>query len=160
EGGPVTVTDAEMTRYFMTIPEAVSLVLQAGAMAEERKVFVLGMGKPVRILALAIQMIRPAGLPPRGDIDIESGGAAPGERMQEQLWDDAEIVGPTRHPSIRALTPREELDRRVIFSYLDLLRQQCADADDHAAALLLDQMLRESGVPCHLEDSMQEELDR
>ena len=65
EGGPVTVTDPEMTRYFMTIPEAVSLVLQAGAMADKGKVFLLDMGKPVSIIELARQMIRLAGLPPR-----------------------------------------------------------------------------------------------
>ena len=83
EGGPVTVTDPEMTRYFMTIPEAVSLVLQAGAMADKRKVFVLEMGKPVTIIELARQMIRLAGHRPDEDIQIEIVGTRPGERLHE-----------------------------------------------------------------------------
>ena len=91
EGGPVTVTDPEMTRYFMTIPEAVSLVLQAGAMADKGKVFLLDMGKPVSIIDLARQMIRLAGLRPDEDIEIEIVGTRPGERLHEQLHDDAEI---------------------------------------------------------------------
>ena len=85
EGGPVTVTDPEMTRYFMTIPEAVSLVLQAGSMADKRKVFVLEMGKPVRIIELARQMIRLAGHRPDEDIQIEIVGTRPGERLHESL---------------------------------------------------------------------------
>ena len=116
EGGPVTVTDPEMTRYFMTIPEAVSLVLQAGSMAEARKVFLLEMGSPVRILDLARQMIRLAGLRPGEDIEIEIVGARPGERTHERLHDDGEIVGPTEHPAIRGLTPRQTLDLPAIHS--------------------------------------------
>ena len=81
EGGPVTVTDPEMTRYFMTIPEAVSLVLQAGAMADKRKVFELEMGQPVKIIELARQMIRLAGHRPDADIKIEIVGTRPGERL-------------------------------------------------------------------------------
>ena len=106
EGGPVTVTDPEMTRYFMTIPEAVSLVLQAGAMADKRKVFELDMGQPVKIIELARQMIRLAGHRPDEDIKIEIVGSRPGERLHEYLHDDAEIVEPTWHPSIRSLTPK------------------------------------------------------
>ena len=78
DGGPVTVTDPEMTRYFMTIPEAVSLVLQAGAMADEGKVFLLDMGKPVSIIDLARQMIRLSGLRPDEDVAIEITGRASG----------------------------------------------------------------------------------
>ena len=110
EGGPVTVTDPEMTRYFMTIPEAVSLVLQAGAMADKRKVFELEMGQPVKIIELARQMIRLAGHRPDDDIKIEIVGTRPGERLHEYLHDDAEIVEPTWHPSIRSLTPKVPTD--------------------------------------------------
>ena len=95
-----------MTRYFMTIPEAVSLVLQAGAMADKRKVFELEMGQPVKIIELARQMIRLAGHRPDEDIKIEIVGTRPGERLHEYLHDDAEIVEPTWHPSIRGLTPK------------------------------------------------------
>ena len=87
DGGPVTVTDPEMTRYFMTIPEAVSLVLQSGAMADEGKVFLLDMGKPVSIIDLARQMIRLSGLRPDEDVAIEITGARAGERLHEQLHD-------------------------------------------------------------------------
>ena len=95
-----------MTRYFMTIPEAVSLVLQAGAMASQRKVFLLDMGEPVSIIDLARQMIRLAGLRPDHDIAIEIIGLRPGERLQERLHDDAEILRPGDHPSISGLEPK------------------------------------------------------
>ena len=128
EGGPVTVTDPEMTRYFMTIPEAVSLVLQAGAMADKRKVFVLEMGKPVRIIELARQMIRLAGHRPDEDIQIEIVGTRPGERLHESLHDAAETVEPTRHPSIRGLTPKVPTDPTRLLYFLDVLRRSCAGA--------------------------------
>ncbi|HEX5095915.1 MAG TPA: aminotransferase class I/II-fold pyridoxal phosphate-dependent enzyme [Acidimicrobiia bacterium] len=151
-GGPVTVTNPEMTRYFMTIPEAVSLVLQAGAMADEGNVFLLEMGKPVSIIDLAKQMIRLAGLRPGEDIEIKITGPRPGERLHEQLHDDAEIVDATRHPSIKGVVPKSPPDRETVFFFLALLEQACTESNNDAAiASLLGQLLRHSGIDCHLE---------
>jgi len=155
EGGPVTVTDPEMTRYFMTIPEAVSLVLQAGSMADKRKVFVLEMGKPVRIIELARQMIRLAGHRPDEDIQIEIVGTRAGERLHESLHDDAEIVEPTRHPSIRGLTPKVPTDPTRLLYFIEVLRRSCTGAPDQVVVGLLDQMLAENGVECHLDADLQ-----
>src|SRR5256886_3119265 len=99
-GGPVTVTHPEMTRYFMTIPEAVSLVVQAGAIGGRGQVFVLDMGEPVKILDLARNMIRLSGKEPEQDIAIEFVGAKPGEKLHEVLWNEGETVGPTSHAQI------------------------------------------------------------
>src|SRR5581483_11583202 len=96
-GGPITVTSPEMTRFFMTIPEAASLVMQAGAMGGRGQVYVLDMGEPVRILDLAKQMIRLSG---KADVPIVFTGARPGEKIHEVLWNDGETVGPTSHPKI------------------------------------------------------------
>jgi FlaA1/EpsC-like NDP-sugar epimerase len=98
-GGPVTVTSPEMTRFFMTIPEAASLVVQAGAMGGRGQVYVLDMGEPVRILDLARQMIRLSGRN-ESDVPIVFTGVRPGEKIHEVLWNDGETVGPTSHPKI------------------------------------------------------------
>jgi FlaA1/EpsC-like NDP-sugar epimerase len=84
EGGPVTITDKRIVRYFMTIPEAVSLVLQAGAYANGGEIFVLDMGEPVRIYDLAVNMIKFSGLEPNKDIDIVITGLRPGEKLYEE----------------------------------------------------------------------------
>jgi FlaA1/EpsC-like NDP-sugar epimerase len=98
-GGPVTVTNAEMTRYFMTIPEAASLVIQAGAMGGRGQVYVLDMGHPVKILDLARQMIELSGRT-EADIKIEFVGSRAGEKMHEELWNEGEEIGMTSHPKI------------------------------------------------------------
>ncbi len=100
KGGPVTVTHPDMTRFFMTIPEAASLVIQAGAIGGRGDVFVLDMGEPVRIIDLAMQMIRLSGKEPERDIDVEIVGARPGEKLHEELWGEGEIVVPTSHQKI------------------------------------------------------------
>ena len=99
-GGPVTVTHPEMTRYFMTIPEAVQLVIQAGAIGESGDVYVLDMGPPVKIIDLARDMIRLSGKEPDRDIAIEVVGVRPGEKLHEELWADGENAAPTQHPKI------------------------------------------------------------
>jgi FlaA1/EpsC-like NDP-sugar epimerase len=100
KGGPVTLTHPEMTRYFMTIPEAASLVVQAGSIGGRGDVFVLDMGEPVRILDLAMQMIRLSGKDPERDIEVEIVGTRPGEKLHEELWGDGETAVPTVHPKI------------------------------------------------------------
>jgi len=99
-GGPVTVTHPEMKRYFMTIPEAAQLVLQAGAMGEGGEIFVLDMGEPVRILDLAEKMITLSGFTPGEDIEIRVTGTRPGEKLFEEIGLDGEGMEKTRHPKI------------------------------------------------------------
>jgi FlaA1/EpsC-like NDP-sugar epimerase len=99
-GGPVTVTHPEMRRYFMTIPEAVQLVLQAGAIGKGGEVFVLDMGEPVKILDLATDLIRLSGLEVGTDIEIRFSGTRPGEKLYEELFFDSESALPTDHPKV------------------------------------------------------------
>jgi FlaA1/EpsC-like NDP-sugar epimerase len=102
-GGPVTVTDARMTRYFMSIPEAVHLVLQTAAMSEGGEIFMLEMGQPVRIIDLAARMVRLSGYRPGADIEIRVTGIRPGEKLEEELRQPSEQAMPTAHPAVCAL---------------------------------------------------------
>lgn len=111
-GGPLTVTHPEMTRYFMTVREAVELVLQASALGSESprteagKIYVLDMGEPVKIIDLAHQMIRLAGLRPDKDIEIAITGLRPGEKLREEVFHAAESLVHTSHPGLRLASPR------------------------------------------------------
>ncbi len=119
-GGPVTVTHAEMTRYFMTIPEAVQLIIQAGAIGGRGQVYVLDMGEPVKITDLAETMIRLSGKEPGVDVAIEFVGARPGEKLHEELWSETELVSPSKHQAIMLVT-RPPIDASWLEEELDEL---------------------------------------
>jgi len=101
KGGPITVTHPEITRYFMTIPEAVQLVLEAGTMGTGGEIFIFDMGQPVKITDLALKMIKLAGLQPEKDIKIVYTGLRPGEKLYEELLNAGERTMPTHHPKIK-----------------------------------------------------------
>ncbi|MEI3148348.1 MAG: nucleoside-diphosphate sugar epimerase/dehydratase [Merdibacter sp.] len=126
EGGPVTITDRNITRYFMTIPEAAQLVLQAGYYADRGEVFVLDMGDPVKILDLAEKMIRLAGLEPYKDIDIMEIGLRPGEKMFEELRLDGEDTERTKNDLI-FVNHVMRITRTEIDGKLDELARMIAD---------------------------------
>ncbi len=126
-GGPVTVTHPEMTRFFMTIPEAASLVVQAGSMGGRGQIYVLDMGKPVKILDLAKQMIELSGHK-EDDIGIRFVGARAGEKLHEELWNDDEDVGPTSNSKIMRAA-RAPIDSGWLEEQLDELARLVAGAD-------------------------------
>lgn len=122
-GGPVTVTHPDITRYFMTIPESVQLVLEAGAMGNGSEIFLFEMGPPIKIVDLAVQMIKLAGLVPEKDIKIIYSGLRPGEKLHEELLNQEEHAIPTHHPKIkRAKTIRysHSFIANAILEILDL----------------------------------------
>ena len=100
EGGPVTITDPEITRFFMTIPEACQLVLEAGFMGNGGEIFIFDMGNPIKILDIATKLIQLSGLEPYEDIDIKFTGLRPGEKLYEELFSDSEQQLPTHNPKI------------------------------------------------------------
>ena len=104
-GGPITVTDARMTRFFMSVEEAVQLVLQASVLASGSDIFMLEMGEPVRILDLAKRMVRLSAGDAGAEVPILIVGRRPGEKIEEELQSPNEEVVPTSHPSIRRLIP-------------------------------------------------------
>ncbi|MBR6736767.1 MAG: polysaccharide biosynthesis protein [Clostridia bacterium] len=120
EGGPVTVTHKDMVRYFMTIPEAVSLVLQAGAYAKSGQIFVLDMGEPVRIYELAVNLIKMSGYEPGVDIDIVCTGLRPGEKLYEERLMDEEGLQKTANGQISIAKPID-FDEQTFWTTLDKL---------------------------------------
>ena len=122
EGGPVTVTDPEIIRYFMTIPEAVQLLLAAGSMAKGGEIFILDMGEPVKIADLAKQMIRLSGHVPNGDIKIEYTGLRPGEKLYEELLMAEEGLTNTEYEKIFIGAP-SFVDINELTKQLDVLKE-------------------------------------
>ncbi|MGC9530120.1 MAG: polysaccharide biosynthesis protein [Candidatus Bipolaricaulaceae bacterium] len=139
-GGPVTVTHPEMRRYFMTIPEAAQLVLQAGGLGENGSVYVLDMGQPVWIVDLAEELIRLSGLEPGEDTRIEFVGVRPGEKLFEEFLTAEEGTVAIRHEKIyvaRGTPPPEE----VLAAKLGALRTAAADADGEAIRRILRELV-------------------
>lgn len=155
-GGPITVTHREMTRYFMTIPEAAGLVLQAGAYAQGGEVFLLDMGQPIRILDMADRFLRLQGFAPDVDVKIEITGPRPGEKLFEELAYTGEDMLPTSHPSIRiwhAAQP-EPAQIQQIVSTFDRLRDKSGngtrrwrDTNSEAVVTALRSLLPEMVTP-------------
>ena len=149
-GGPVTVTHRDMVRYFMTIGEAVQLVLKAAALGAEADaptannapIFVLDMGEPVRIEELACQMIRLAGFTPYTDIAIEFTGLRPGEKLFEELFHHDENLLPTRYETIR-LAQARELDQAVIIAQINTLIEAARAGDNAALRPVMQTMIPE-----------------
>jgi FlaA1/EpsC-like NDP-sugar epimerase/UDP-N-acetylmuramyl pentapeptide phosphotransferase/UDP-N-acetylglucosamine-1-phosphate transferase len=132
-GGPVTVTHPEVERYFMTIPEACQLILQASVIGRGGEIFVLDMGEPVKISYLAEQLIRLAGKTPGEDVEITYTGLRPGEKLTEELFHGGEKLARTSHPKI-LLAACRRLEHRVVARGLAALEAACRDND--VAALL------------------------
>ncbi|GAB1596155.1 polysaccharide biosynthesis protein [Lysobacter claricitrinus] len=135
-GGPVTVTDPEVTRFFMTIPEACQLILQASAIGTHEAVYTLDMGEPVPIRLLAEQMIRLAGKQPGRDVAIVYTGLRPGEKLHETLFHADERYRPTQHPKILQAEPRKVASAHVVDA-VNLFNDACARYDLDALARLL-----------------------
>jgi FlaA1/EpsC-like NDP-sugar epimerase len=154
-GGPVTVTHPEMTRYFMTIPESVSLIVQAGAIGGRGRVYVLDMGEPVKILDLARNMIRLSGKEPDADIPIEFVGVRPGEKLHEELWNEGEHVGPTKHPKIFRAA-RHPIDTEWLEDELGELERMVERGDTLDVVSRLATMIR-SPRRVHVDDAVLED---
>ena len=146
-GGPLTLTHPEVIRYFMTISEAASLVLQASVLAQGGDVLLLDMGEPVRIKSLAEQMVRLSGLSvrdnqhPNGDIEIVCTGLRPGEKLYEELLIDADSM-PTDHPLIYRAQERS-IPPTILWPQLDALESAVVAQDIDSALLLLGELVPE-----------------
>jgi FlaA1/EpsC-like NDP-sugar epimerase len=144
-GGPVTVTDPEMTRYFMTMPEAARLVMHAGALGQSGEIFILDMGRPVRILQLAEDLIRLSGFEPYADIDIAFTGIRKGEKLFEELEISGEDLLKTRHPKIfiGKIASYEESQVNLI---LDTLESAASASDVREIRSALSRFIPESSL--------------
>lgn len=155
-GGPVTVTHPDVIRYFMTIPEASQLVLQAGCIGNGGEIFVLDMGKPVKIVDLAEELISLSGLTPHEDIEIVFTGLRPGEKLYEELLVAGEGVKPTTHHKIKVLES-VEYDLEVVTAAVDKLARAAASADTRGVVDSLKQLVPEFS-PQYAPDSVTQTL--
>lgn len=135
-GGPVTITDKRIVRYFMTIPEAAQLVLEAGAMARRNQIFVLDMGEPVKILSLAENLIRLSGLEPYRDIEIREVGLRPGEKLYEELLMKSETLSATPNEKI-FVEQQQEISASQILEALEMLDRALTDGCTNAELIAL-----------------------
>lgn len=145
KGGPVTVTHPDMTRYFMTIPEACQLIMQASVIGAGEEIFVLDMGEPVRIVYLAEQMIRLSGKRIGDDIDIVFTGLRPGEKLFEELFHDAEQFKTTEHPKIM-LAQSRNISHVQLDEAMQSLKSYCEQADDTRIRELIAKLVPEFKV--------------
>ena len=144
-GGPVTITDKRIIRYFMTIPEASQLVMEAGAMAKRGELFVLDMGKPIKIYDLAVNMIKLSGFEPEVDIGIKEIGLRPGEKLYEELLIKTETLDKTENDMI-FIEKDEPLGREEIDRILDSLRNAVEETKDSIASPIIKEAIK-SVVP-------------
>ena len=142
EGGPVTVTHPEVTRYFMTLAEACQLILQASVSGYGQAIYMLNMGEPVKILDLAEQMIRLAGLRVDKDIHIEFTGLAPGEKLNEELFHDQESSSPTGFEGF-LFAERRDVDREIVLNGCRQLEGACRDYDYETIVRVLESLVPE-----------------
>jgi FlaA1/EpsC-like NDP-sugar epimerase len=142
QGGPVTVTHPDITRYFMTIPEACQLILQAGVIGEGGEIYILDMGVPVKISYLAEQLIRLSGKLPGEDIEIIYTGLRPGEKLYEELFHGAEEQTKTSHPKI-LLAHCRQMDRDALVTALDSIQRACNQNDNHVLRAMLIELVPE-----------------
>jgi len=145
-GGPVTITHPDMERFFMTIPEAVYLVLQASSMQNGGEVFVLNMGKPVRILDLAEDLIKLSGLEPSKDIEITFTGIKPGEKLAEELWDEGTPLAQTSHPDIFRLEQDASSLIRNLPQAIEQLSTLSLSSDRNSLNKLIDELIPGSHI--------------
>ena len=141
QGGPVTITHPEMKRFFMTVPEAVHLVLQASSMGQAGDLFVLKMGEQIQIVDLAEDLIRLSGLEPGKDVQIEFTGIRPGEKLSEALWDDGLLYDETSHPDIVRVEDNGFLTNSQLQVTIDELVRLAKEGDSEAILGLLSERI-------------------
>ena len=145
-GGPVTITHPEMRRFFMTIPEAVHLVLQAASLGSGGEVFILNMGEQIKVLDLAEDLIRLSGLEPNRDIEIVFTGARPGEKLSEELWENRTDLTRTNHPEILRMTRDEPVNGLQLTHAVGELIYLAREGDSASILQLLDKIVPGSNV--------------